>query len=193
MNTIEIPTQERVSFGKNVVKALRRNDAVPCVVYGRNETFHLSVSQKSLRPLIYTSDVHKVILKSDARDIEVFLQDFQVHPVTEKILHVDFIQRFSDRKVSINVPVRISGNSVGVLKGGALRVNMRKVRVKGIPDSIPSEISLDVTDMEVGGKVYVSSLRNDTYELLHPDNAVLVQIKMSRASIQAATETQTGE
>ena len=190
MNTLEINAVFRESLGKKSVRELRKQGVVPCIICGKNQTTHIQVSIKELKPLMYTSSFYKVLLKfPDGAVIEVFLQDFQTHPVTDEILHVDFIQAFEDRRVAVNIPVILHGNSIGVLKGGSLRVNMRRVRVKGLPSKIPSEMRIDITDLDIGDKVYTSKMREKDYTLLHPDNAVIVQIKMSRAAMtQQASE-----
>lgn len=191
MNTLEINAALRIELGKKAIQNIRKQGMVPCIICGKNETTHIQVPAKELKSLLHSSNFYKVLLKFlDGKVVEVFLQDFQTHPVTDEILHVDFIESIEDRKISVSIPVVFSGNSVGVLKGGSLRVNMRRVRVKGFPSKIPSELHVDVTDLDIGNKVYISTLREESYAFLHPDNAVIVQIKMSRAAMtqQASAE-----
>ena len=111
------------------------------------------------------------------------MQDIQFHPVTDRILHIDFYQIFDDKEISMNIPVHIIGTSKGVLNGGVLRRNQRKLRVKAIPANLPDFIEADITPLKIGSKLYITELENDAYKFLHPDNTVVCQVRRSRAAI----------
>jgi large subunit ribosomal protein L25 len=116
------------------------------------------------------------------------MQDIQFHPVTDRILHVDFYRLFPDKEVSVTVPVKTKGVAPGIIKGGTLNMTMKKLKVRAIPANLPDAVVVDISNLEIGDKVYVSQLRNETYKLMHPDNVVAVQVKMSRAAMKAAQE-----
>jgi len=181
MKSITIQGQKRENVGKKSTIALRNAELVPCVVYGEKEPIHFSASDRGFKDLVYTADAHTVKIQLESGEtIDAILQDIQFHPVSDKILHADFYQLRDDKSVTIEVPVKTIGRAKGVVVGGALRLNMRKLRVKALPANLPDDITLDVTNLLVGGKVYVESLRNDKYTIMHPNNAVVVAVRTTR-------------
>jgi len=198
MKSITIQGVKRESVGKAATRALRNADQVPCVVYGGNEPLHFSAEEKSFKDLVYTPEAHTVSLElADGTKVSAILQDIQFHPVTDKIIHADFYQLHDDKPVAIEVPVRLTGRARGVVNGGVLRFNMRKLKVRAIPANLPDEIVIDITSMRIGHKKYVESIRNNEYTILHPDNAVIVAIRTSRTAVadddeeEAASEEET--
>lgn len=197
MKSITIQGVKRESVGKAATRALRNADQVPCVVYGGNEPLHFSAEEKSFKELVYTPEAHTVSLElADGTKVSAILQDIQFHPVTDKIIHADFYQLHDDKPVAIEVPVRLTGRARGVVNGGVLRFNMRKLKVRAIPANLPDEIVIDITSMRIGHKKYVESIRNNEYTILHPDNAVIVAIRTSRTAVaddeeEAAPEEET--
>ena len=187
MKSITIQGTKRENVGKKSTKALRDAELVPCVVYGGNEPLNFSTEEKSFKNLVYTPEAHTVSIEVDGQVIPAVLQDIQFHPLTDKIIHADFYRLSDDKPVIMEVPVRITGRSKGVVAGGVLRQTFRKLKVKAIPANLPDEIVVDITPLKIGNKFYVESLKNDKYSFMHPDNAVVVAVKMSRnASKNAA-------
>ena len=184
MKSITIQGTKRENVGKKSTKALRDAELVPCVVYGGTEPLAFSTEEKSFKKLVYTPDAHTVEIVVDGQTIPAVLQDIQFHPITDKILHVDFYQLSEDKPVVMEVPVKIVGRSKGVVSGGVLRQTYRKLKVKAIPANLPDEIVVDVTPLRIGNKFYVESLKNDQYTFMHPDNAVIVAVKMSRNAMK---------
>jgi len=187
MKSITIQGTKRESVGKKSTKALRDAELVPCVVYGGGEPLNFSAEEKAFKGLVYTPEAHTVSIEVDGQVIPAVLQDIQFHPLTDKIIHADFYRLSDDKPVIMEVPVRITGRSKGVVAGGVLRQTFRKLKVKAIPANLPDEIVVDITSLKIGNKFYVESLKNDKYSFMHPDNAVVVAVKMSRnASKNAA-------
>ena len=187
MKSITIQGTKRESVGKKSTKALRDAELVPCVVYGGETPLNFSAEEKAFKGLVYTPEAHTVSIEVDGQTIPAVLQDIQFHPITDKIIHADFYQLSEDKPVIMEVPVRITGRSKGVVAGGVLRQTYRKLKVKAIPANLPDEIVVDITALKIGNKFYVESLKNDKYSFMHPDNAVVVAVKMSRnASKNAA-------
>ncbi len=138
---------------------------------------------------MYTPNAHTVVIAlEDGSTHNAILQDIQFHPVNDKILHIDFYRLFDDKEVTMNIPVAIKGTAPGVISGGVLRLNKRKLRVKALPKNLPDFIEADVSELEIGNKVYVTALTNDNYKLLHADNTVVCQVRISRAAMKAAQE-----
>ena len=184
MKSITIQGTKRENVGKKSTKALRDAELVPCVVYGGNEPLNFSTEEKSFKNLVYTPEAHTVSIEVDGQTIPAVLQDIQFHPITDRILHVDFYQLSEDKPVIMEVPVRITGRSEGVVAGGVLRQSFRKLKVKAIPANLPDEIVVDVTPLRIGNKLYVAALKNEAYTFMHPDNAVVAAVKMSRNAMK---------
>ena len=189
MKSITIKGSERESVGKVATKALRNAGAVPCVLYGGDQAVHFSAEEKAFKNLIYTPNAHTVVIDlGNGKSYNAILQDIQVHPVTDKILHIDFFQLFDNKEITMEVPVKIVGTSKGVLAGGVLRLNTRKLKVKALPSNLPDFVEADITPLEMGNKLYVTKLVSDKYKLMHPDNTVVCQVRISRAAMKAAQE-----
>lgn len=190
MKSITINGSQRESVGKVATKALRNAGKVPCVLYGGDKPVHFSADEKAFKNLVYTPNVYTAKIELDGQTYDAVLQDIQFHPVSDKILHIDFYQLFQDKEITMNIPVRLVGSSKGVMVGGALRHNLRKLRVKALPANLPDFIEADITELQIGNKLYVTELRNDNYTLLHPDNTVVAQVRMSRNAMANAAATE---
>ncbi|MGA1771576.1 MAG: 50S ribosomal protein L25/general stress protein Ctc [Flavobacteriaceae bacterium] len=190
MKSITINGSKRESVGKVATKALRNAGRVPCVLYGGDQPLHFSANELDFSKLVYTPNAHTVVIKlEDGTTINAVLQDIQFHPVSDKILHVDFYQLFDDREISMDIPVKIQGAAPGVLNsGGVLRLNKRKLRIRALPNNLPDYIIADISKLKLGHKLYTSQLQNDAYVFLHPDNTVVCQVRTSRASMNVAEE-----
>ena len=182
MKSITIQGTKRENVGKKSTKALRDAELVPCVVYGGAETLNFSAEEKSFKGLVYTPEAHTVSIEVDGKTIPAVLQDIQFHPLTDKILHADFYQLSDDKPVVMEVPVRLTGRAKGVVAGGAMRQTYRKLKVKAIPANLPDEIVVDVTPLKIGSKLYVGAIKAEGFSFMHPDNAVVVAVKMSRTA-----------
>ena len=197
MKSITINGSKRESVGKVATKALRNAGRVPCVLYGGGEPLHFSAPELDFSKLVYTPNAHTVeITLEDGSKIAAIMQDIQFHPLTDRILHVDFYQLFDDKEVSMNIPVKIEGAAPGVLNsGGVLSRNKRKLRVKALPANLPDFIIADISKLELGNKLYTSELQSEDYTILHPDNTVVCQVRTSRASIieEEVVETEATE
>ena len=189
MKSITIKGSERESVGKVSTKALRNAGEVPCVLYGGDQPVHFSAEIAAFKHLVYTPNAHTVVIElGNGKSFNAVLQDIQVHPVSDKILHIDFYQLFDNKEVTMEVPVRVIGTSPGVLLGGVLRLNSRKLKVKALPANLPDFLDADITPLEMGNKIYVTEIANPKYKILHPDNTVVAQVRISRAAMKAAQE-----
>ena len=189
MKSITINGSQRESVGKVSTKALRNAGMVPCVVYGGDKAVHFSAAELAFSKLVYTPNAHTVVIALDnGTSINAILQDIQFHPVSDKILHIDFYQLFDDKEVTMNIPVNITGNAPGVMAGGVLSRNQRKLRVKALPANLPDFIDADVSELNIGSKFVISQLANDKYTFLQPENTVVAQVRVSRAAMKAAQD-----
>ena len=184
MQAITIKGSERESVGKTSTKALRNAEKVPCVLYGGEKPIHFSADEISFKGLVYTSNAHTVVIELEGHQpYEAVLQDIQFHPVTDRILHIDFFQLFEDKAVSMNIPVRLEGNSPGVRNGGRLLFRKRKLTVKALPANLPDAILVDISKLRIGGTISVGDVKTEEYTFLHPDNTSIVQVKASRNAV----------
>lgn len=195
MKSITINGSQRESVGKSSTKALRNAGKVPCVVYGGEKPVHFSADEISFSKLVYTPNAHTVNISIEGKEeINAVIQDIQFHPVSEKILHIDFFQLFENKEINMTIPVKFSGNAPGVrLEGGLLFKNKRKLYVKALPKNLPDYISVDISNLNLNDKVTIQDLLNDNYSFIHPENMVVCQVKMSRASMSLTTEDEEEE
>lgn len=194
MKSIAINGSQRESVGKKATKALRNAGQVPCVIYGGDKPLHFSSPELAFTKLVYTPDAHTVVITLDSGEtLNAIMQDIQFHPVTDRISHVDFYQIFENKEITMEIPVRVTGSSKGVLNGGNLRRPYRKLRVKAIPSNLPDFIEIDITPLTIGSKLYITELENDAYKFLHPDNTVVCQVRRSRLAIVDDAEGEEGE
>lgn len=189
MKSITINGSLRENVGKVATKALRNAEQVPCVVYGGDQPIHFSAEEKAFKNLVYTPDVHTVVVAfENGNKVNTILQDIQFHPVTDRIQHVDFYQIFDDKEITLEIPVKIVGNSRGVRNGGVLRVPNRKLKVKAVPGDLPDFIEADITELRIGNKLYITELAKEGYKFMHPDNTVVAQVRTSRNVVAEAAD-----
>jgi len=194
MKSITIKGSKRESVGKVSTKALRNAGMVPCVLYGGEKPVHFAANELAFKNLVYTPSVYTASIEVESGDkFAAILQDIQFHPVTDRILHVDFYQIFDDKEITMDIPIKLVGNSPGVLNGGVLRFPNRRLRVKALPVDLPDFINADISELKIGDKVFVEDVKNDAYSILHPDDMVVVQVRIARAAIVDEVEEEEGE
>jgi len=188
MKSITIKGSERENVGKKATKAVRDAGMVPCVIYGGNQPVHFTADERAFKDLVYTPNAHTVVIELEGKKVDAILQDIQFHPVSDKILHIDFFQLNDDKEIIMEVPVKVIGKSPGVMAGGVLRLNQRRLKVKALPKNLPDFVEADITALEMGNKLYVTKLETNNFKLMHPDNTVVCQVRISRAAMKAAQE-----
>ena len=193
MKSITIKGSERENVGKKATKAVRDAGMVPCVIYGGNQPVHFVADERAFKDLVYTPNAHTVVVELNGTSYNVIMQDIQFHPVSDKILHIDFFQLSDDKEIIMEVPVKITGTSPGVLLGGVLNLNQRRLKVKALPKNLPDFVEANISELQMGNKLYVTKLAADNYKLMHPDNTVVAQVKISRAAMKAAQEAAKAE
>ena len=190
MKSITIKGSKRESVGKVATKALRNADKVPCVLYGGEKPLHFSANELDFSKLVYTPNAHTVMLDINGdHKINAILQDIQFHPVSDKILHIDFYQLFDDKEVTMEIPVIIEGSAPGViLEGGTLEISKRKLKVRALPKNLPDIINVDISRLNLGNKITTAELESEDFIILHPDNTVVCKVRTSRASMSIEEE-----
>jgi large subunit ribosomal protein L25 len=180
MKTLDLQGSLRKEIGKKESRNLRKQELVPCVLYGGEQNIHFSTTEKQLISLVYTPDTYLVKLDIDGEKYDAVMKDIQFHPVTDHILHVDFALVIPGKKVILNLPVQLTGNSAGLLAGGKLRQRRRTMKVKGLVEHMPEYLDIDITHLEIGDSLKVGDLDYENLEILDPLRAMVVGVVSSR-------------
>jgi len=194
MKSIAISGSPRENVGKRDAKELRYEGKVPAVLYGGKEQIHFAIDAPALKDLVYTAEVNFAELNVGGTKYNAVMQDIQFHPLTEKILHIDFLQLFDDKNVTIEIPVKLIGTSPGVKMGGKLVQKLRKLKVNALPKNMPQEVEVSISPLEVGKSVRVRDLSPAGYAITNVPEDTIVSVVMSRALKQAEQQaTQVGK
>jgi large subunit ribosomal protein L25 len=194
MKSLAISVKKRENVGKANSKALRNQGKVPCVLYGGEKQVCFYAHENDLRKLVYTPDVFLVDLDVEGTKTSCILQDIQFHPVTDKILHIDFLEVFADKEVTVEIPVVLTGMAIGVRNGGNLLTRRNKIITRAIPGNLPDAIEIDISELKIGMFIYIKDLKSDKYSFLASDNSVVVGVKTARAAIEEeVAEVEEGE
>ena len=173
---------ERSSEQARALKALRKNNGVPCELYGAGENVHFTVTTDALRNLVYTPHIYVVNLDVDGKQVKAIMKDIQFHPVKDTILHVDFYQISEEKPSVMEVPVKLEGLAEGVKAGGKLALQLRKLKVKAPYTSIPEQLVINVSALQLGKTIKVGELSFEGLELLNAKDAVVCAVKLTRAA-----------
>ena len=184
MKSLAISVKSRENVGKSSTRALRNQGNVPCVLYGGEKQVCFYAHENDFRKLVYTPDVFIVELDIDGEVKRAIMQDIQFHPVTDKILHIDFLEVFDNKPVTVSIPVILNGLSIGVRNGGNLMFRRRKIITRGLPANLPDAIEINIEDVKIGQFIYIKDISVDGCEFLAPNNSVIVGVKTSRGAIE---------
>ncbi len=184
MKTVEITGSLRNDLGKKTSATLRKEGLVPAVLYGAGENIHFAIDAKASKEYIYTPYVYLVKISIDGKVHNTIVKDLQFHPVNDAVQHIDFYE-VSDKPVTISLPVKITGNSVGVRKGGKLRLVKRTLKVKGLIENMPEELNIDITNLDVAQSIKVEDLSYDKLQLCDNGKTPVISVMASRATQKA--------
>ena len=182
MKNFQLKGSKRDQVGKKAAKAYRNEGSVPCVLYGGNDVVHFTVTKEGIRKLIYTPEVFIVDLDIDGKGCKAILKDSQYHPVTDELLHADFLQISEDKPVVLEIPVVLEGLAEGVKAGGKLSLEMRKLKVKGLYKNFPEKLVINIENLGLGKTIQVGKLAFDNIELLNSKDNVVAAVKLTRAA-----------
>ncbi len=182
METFKISGDLRTSVGKKSSKLIRAKGDVPCVLYGGEKTIHFSSPELSFKKIVYTQHAYLVKLNIDGKEHDALLQEIQFHPVTDRIIHVDFKEISFDKEVITSLPVRVVGDSVGIKKGGKISQKRRKLKVKALPGNLPDFVEIDITELDIGQSIKVGELEIENLTMLDPHRSMIIAVVSSRLS-----------
>jgi large subunit ribosomal protein L25 len=188
MKTIAISGSPRENVGKRDAKELRYEGKVPAVLYGGKEQVHFAVTRTDLNEAIYSPEANFVEIDLGGNKVKAIIKDTQFHPLTDLLLHVDFLQLFDDKAINMEIPVKLTGTSPGVKMGGKLVQKLRKLRVKALPKDMPQVVEVSIAKLEVGNLFRVRDLEKGDYQVTNTPEDTIVSVAMSRALKQAENE-----
>jgi len=180
MKSVSISAAKRVDLGKKEAKLSRAAGNIPCVIYGGKTNQHFTVKENALNNLVYTPNVYSVAIDIEGTSINALIKDIQFHPVTDRILHIDFIELVPGQHVNTLIPIVFEGSSIGVRNGGKLRKTLRKLSIRSTPENLPDNVTIDIAPMTIGEKVYVKDLEASNFDILTAGSSVIVSVKTAR-------------
>lgn len=181
MKTISLKAEIREGADKRSLRELRKQEMVPGVIYHNAAATHIQLIVADLRDAIYTADTYIVNLEFDGKVISTIIREMQFHPVTDKLLHIDFLQVTDDKPVILQLPIELTGTPVGVAKGGKLAIKLRRLKVKGIPTQLPEKIPVDVSEVDLGGSIKVAEANITGVEVMTAPSAAIATVIIPRA------------
>ena len=174
-------------------RALRNQGKVPCVLYGGEKQVYFSAKENDLNKLVNTPDVYLLNIDIEGESFQAILQDIQFHPLTDRIIHIDFLQVFENKEVTVNIPVNFIGTPIGVRNGGNLLVRKRAIRTRAIPANLPDAIDINIEELKIGKFLYIGDIRDERYTFLAGDKSVIVGVKTARGAVEDEEEEESTE
>lgn len=184
MKTITINVERRTELGKKSTRDLRKMDHVPCVMYGGGEVIHFQAHENEFKHLVYSHIGYIVQVKLDGKVHKAVMQDLQFHPVTDKLYHIDFVEVFDDRPVTVELPLNLVGIPIGIKNGGRARQRRRVLKVRGLIEHLPDALDLDITNVEIGDVIKIGDLSYKNLEILDPVRSMIYSVVSSRVSMK---------
>lgn len=196
MKEINVTGQKREALGKKASKTLRKEGLVPCNLYGLAEqdgkpvAKSFAIAMTELRKIIYTPHIYVINLNIDGESHTAILKEIQFHPVTDAVLHVDFLEVNDQKPITIGIPVKLTGLAQGVRDGGRMNLSIRKIEVKAPYQQIPEHLDIDVTALQIGKSIKIGQLSFEGLEIVTGKEVIVCSIKMTRAALSAAAQAQ---
>ena len=188
MKSFQLTATKREGLTKQDTKKLRDAGQVPCVIYGGSENVHFSAPILDFKHLVYSPDAHTVKISVDGNIHEAIIQEVQFHPVSDKLLHIDFLAIHPDKLVVMDIPVKITGTAEGQKQGGKIHTKVRKLKISSLPAHLPDAIEIDVTPLNIGQSVRVSDLKLKGVEFLDSENNIIVGVRTTRNVVETPAE-----
>ena len=185
MKAIEISAKLRENVGKKSAKLLRREQAIPCVLYGTEKNIHFSAIESEFRHLIYTPDVHYAKINIDGQEHKAIVKEIQFHPVSDKILHIDFLNIYEDKPITVSIPVKLIGFAKGVQDGGKLFQDARRLSVTGLLKHFVEEIQVNVDDLKIASSIRVADIKLENLTITEMPNKNVASVRVTRAAKEA--------
>lgn len=182
MKTIAISAEKRTELGKKYTRDLRKANHVPCVMYGGAEVIHFHAHENDFRHIVYTPSAFIIEVDLDGKKHKAVMQELQFHPVTDKLNHIDFVEVFDDKPVTVEIPIKLVGAAIGMKDGGKPRQRRRVLKVRGLVQHLPDELDIDIVDVAIGDVIKIGDLSYDNLEILDPSRSMIFAVVSSRIS-----------
>ena len=193
MKTVSISGSLRENVGKKDAKTNRRQGKIPCVLYGGEKQIHFTIDEIGFNKLIYTPEVFIIKININNKEYESIIQEMQFHPVSDKVIHVDFLEIIPNKPITIKIPVKVEGNSIGVIKGGVLSFKIRKLNIKALKENLPENVIINIDKLDIGDSIRVSDIDIKDVQTLDIHNAVIVGVRTARAVVEEKVSEEEGE
>jgi large subunit ribosomal protein L25 len=184
MKKVSLSGSLRENVGKKDAKKHRREGNIPCVIYGGEKQIHFTTNEIKFDKVIFSPEVFLITVDIDGKQYQTILQEVQYHPVTDKVLHADFMELVPGKEISIAIPVNLVGVSPGVIAGGQMIKKMHKVRLRGLIEHLPEYVDVDISKLTIGGSIKINDITLENLTMLDPSNSVIVRVKMSRTVVE---------
>ncbi len=195
MKKVSMSGSLRENVGKKDAKKHRREGNIPCVIYGGEKQIHFVTNEIKFEKIISSPEIFVIQVDVDGTEYQTILQDVQYHPVTDRVLHVDFLELIPGKPISIGIPINLVGSSPGVMAGGQMIKKMHRLRLKGLIDNMPDYVDIDISKLTIGTSVKVRDIELENLLTLDPPNSVIVRVKTSRTvtEVDAEDDDEEGE
>lgn len=177
MNKITIQTiipnsTEKTKTSKTLIPAIIYNKKINLKFYLDNTNVTKIKNNINFFSIIYLNINNKIY--------KTIIKEIQYHPISEKILHIDFYKFDKNQPIVVNVPIKIKGRSIGVSKGGVLIKSIKQIQVKGLTENIPKTIHIDISNLDIKQKFLIQDIKHNNYIILNNKNSIIVSIKPSK-------------
>lgn len=193
MKSVSMSGSPRENVGKKDAKAQRLNGMIPCVLYGGKEQKLFVMEESQFKNLLYTPEVKYAEISLDGNTYRAIVQETQFHPITDKLLHVDFLEVNDNKPITIEIPFKITGTSPGVLKGGFLHKRVRKLKVRGILENIPEDITADISKLDIEDVIKIGDIAVENLTIVDNPNKVIVSVNQTRNVVATNDAEESGE
>ena len=192
MKTVSMSGSLREGVGKKDAKLQRAEGRIPCILYGGDEQVKFTVEEKAFHKIIFTPETFFIKLEINGTEYNCVLKDIQYHPVSDSVLHADFIEFDMDKPLTVSVPIKVKGNAPGIIKGGQLVRKFRKLPVRAMPGDMPEAVVIDISKLEIDQKIVVGQIPQDKFEIMESRDRYVLAVRATRVST-TTEEEETGE
>jgi len=180
MKSITIEGQLRTDYGKQATRQLRSQQLVPGVIYGGAQEINFSAPATAFKPIVYTPEFMLAQVTVGANTYRCILKDLQFDKVSDDLIHVDFLELSDTKEVIATLPVRYTGNSIGVKNGGRLITKLKNLKIKTLPQNLKEFIEVDVTNLDLNGNIRVEDVKLENMEVLNSPRIPMASIVLTR-------------
>jgi large subunit ribosomal protein L25 len=182
MKTVSMSGSLREGVGKKDAKLQRSEGKIPCVLYGGKEQYKFVAEEKSFHQIVFSPDSFFIKLDLDGKSFNCVLKDIQYHPVSDTILHADFIEFEHDKPLTMSVPVQFTGNAPGIIKGGQLVKKFRKLNIRALPADMPESVVIDISNLDIDQKITIAEVPQEKFKILEHQDRYIIAIRATRVS-----------